>query len=285
MLLFRNTAIKRTYILRRTNSRPGQEIVPAKEAHNRKGTIMDLTKTISLTDYRMIKPTLARVIISTTGNLTKTEMADMLCAKLSYLAAPVEDSFRKLTKNTAIGFIRANRQIREYNKGIEARYKIMSSNILMDKQDRTLWEIKSGPGGSYISRQGNEDLSELVEASTVSRSDAPRLAHVTMAKAAPAEFAAFCTDTGAMDYGFVTRSNDKFAEIVSASLAEKIVVKNEMIASLSPVTIDRQVHNQILAKLNSEQKKKAADYWQALFSFAPEYAEQLVDAVNEDAMM
>lgn len=252
---------------------------------------MDITKTISLTDYQLIKPTLAKVVVATTGNLTKEEMADMLCANLKYLASPVEASFRRVTKNSAVGFIRANKQTRELDgagkKGdLTARYKVMGSNLLMDKQDRTLWEVKSGPTGSYIARHGNEDLSELVEASVHYRADVPKIGRITMAKAAPAEFAAYCTANGVMDYGFVTRSNESACEVVAASTASKQVVKNEMIAGLYPVTIDRDVHRQIMARvMTSDEKAKAAEYWRTLFQYAPEYADELVKAVNETSVM
>jgi len=252
---------------------------------------MDLTKTLSLTDYKLLKPTLAKVIVATTGNLSKTEMAEMLCAKLQYLAAPVEGSFRKLTSNSAIGFIRANRQTRELDtagkKGdLTARYKVMGSNLLMDKQDRTLWEVRSGPTGPYVARHGHEDLSELVEASVVSRSDVPRISRVTTAKAAKAEFTAFCTPLGVMDYGFVTRSNDSACEVIAASTGNRTVVRNEMIAGVYPVTIDRELHAQIKARvMTSEEKARAADYWRTLFSYAPEYADELIKAVNETAAM
>ena len=252
---------------------------------------MDLTKTLSLTDYKLIKPTLAKVIVATTGTISKEEMADMLCANLRYLASPVEGSFRKLTKDSAIGFIRANKQTRELDQAgkkgdLTARYKVMGSNLLMDKQDRTLWEVRSGPTGSYIARHGNEDLSELVEASVQNRADIPRVGRVTMAKAAVSEFAAYCTANGVMDYGFVTRSNDSAAEVISAATQQKTVVRNEMIAGLYPVTVDREVHKQVMARLmTGEEKAKAADYWRTLFSYAPDYADELVKAVNETAVM
>lgn len=252
---------------------------------------MDLTKTLSLTDYKLIKPTLAKVVIATTGTMSREDMADMLCAKLKYLAAPVAGSFRKLTTNSAIGFIRANKQTRSLDAAgkrgdVTARYKVMGANLLMDKQDRTLWEVRSGPSGAYVTRHGQEDLSELVEASLHSRADVPRIGRVTMAKAAVSEFAAYCTDTGVMDYGFVTRSNDSAAEVISASTKQKVVVKNEMIAGLYPVTIDREVHLQVTARtMTADERAKAADYWRTLFSYAPEYADELIKDVNETAVM
>lgn len=246
-------------------------------------------KVVSVTDYELMSPTLARVIIAWAGKMGRSEMYDALGQKLQYLAAPVENSFRRLTNTSAIGFIRANREIREFQspKTLTARYKVMGSNILMDKGDRTLWEVKSGPTGQYIARHGNEDLTELVEAATSrGRGDVPRLSRVTAARAAPSELAAFCTKSGVMDYGFVTSTGDKRCRVISQSTLGPVIVPNTMIASLHQVEIDRELHQQVMAKLDDGgERKKASDYWRTLFEYAPEYAEKLVHYVEEDSVL
>lgn len=254
---------------------------------------MDFTKTLVITDYKVVRPNLARVVISTTGQLTRSEVAELINKKLGYLAAAVENSFRSLSKGAAVGFVRANRSIRELDDAalkrgdVTARYTVMSSNMLMDKQDRTLWEVKSGPAGKYIARHGHEDLSELVEAS-VDRtvSGTPKLSRITMARAARHEFAAFCTNTGSMDYGFVLQAGDSHCEVFSASTSRQTVVANEMMVALQPVTIDPTMHREVMARVQTEEERAtAAAYWKTLFSYAPEYADQLVKFVNESAVV
>lgn len=253
-----------------------------------------MIKTVSVTDHKLVRPNLARVIIAWSGSPHRSELKDMLCAKLQHLAAPVEGSFRKLSDNTAIGFIRANRAIRELDaqglksKALTARYKVMSSNILMDNQDRSLWELRNGPGGNhYIARHGHEDLTTLIEAaSSHGRSDVPRLGRITMASAASGELASFCTMNGSTDYGFVIKAGADSTTVVSSTTGQSTQVPNSMINSLHPVRIDRATHEVIKAKIEDPQgRAKAIDYWRELFSYAPDYMEKMIHYVEEDTVI
>ena len=251
--------------------------------------------TISITDYKMISPTLAKVIVAWTGSMGKEEMAETLTDKFSYLAQPVEGSFRKLNSNTAVGFVRANREIRVLDKkpnsdGIVAsrtKYRVMSSNILMDNADKTLWEVKDdGAGGQFLARHGNENLAELIEAGTNhKRQDCPKVSTITMAKAAKGEFAAFCGTDGNMDYGFVTKISDTKCQVMARSTRTLTTVPMELVASLSLIPIDKEVHKIIAKEMTKDDISNAATYWRNLFSYAPEYADEMVHYTESDAVL
>lgn len=252
--------------------------------------------TISITDYSLLTPTLAKVIVAWTGEARKDVLASMLTDDLKYLAQPVENSFRRIGKNAGVGFLRANREVRPFDESVgpngivasRARYKIMSSNIMMDNKDRTLWELREGPGGSkFLARHGHENLAELVEAATNHRrQDVPRLSRVTIARAAQGEFAAFCGTDGNMDHGFVTRTAPSKTEVVSMTLHRTIVVPNTLIASLHQVKIDGEVHQGVLAALKDRAAaNKAAEYWKELYGYDPSYAEKFVHYTNSDAVI
>ncbi len=253
-------------------------------------------QTITVTDHKIIKPGLAQVIVAFTGDMNSETMASMLTEKLGFLGAPVEHSFRPLTKDSAIGFVRANREIREFNENRDPKtgqilarvqYKVLSNNVLMDNKDRTLWEVKDGPGGKYLARHGNENLAELIEASTnYARTDVPKLSRVTMAKAARGEFAAYCGLDGNMDYGFVTRASAAKTEIVSMATHRPVIVPNQLIASLTPVGIDKEIHKQVLARVQShDEKSKQIEYWKTLYAYDKPYADAFVTYVNNMATM
>jgi hypothetical protein len=69
-------------------------------------------QTVSLTDYELMSPKLAKVMISFTGKFNKESIRASLLEKFDNRAAPVEDSFREVRAGVAVGFLRANREVR-----------------------------------------------------------------------------------------------------------------------------------------------------------------------------
>lgn len=245
-------------------------------------------QTLSITDSKMIRPNLAKVVVAWTGKFTKDQMFAKLTEQLQYLAQPVENSFRTIRDGAAVGFVRASKEVRivESTKQLRAGYRVLSSNILMDNNDRTLWEVKDGAGGKFLARHGNEDLSELVESSTYhGRQDVPKVRHLAIAGAARNELVAFCTPQGDMDYGFVVRTSQDKCQVVARSTNTTAIVPNEQISSIHQVSIKASTHKEILAKMTSADRANAAEYWRTLFSYSPSYADQLVDYVNNDAVV
>ena len=102
--------------------------------------LRSLVNTVAITDYTMVSPSLARVIISYTGSPDKSFINNTLVKKFKGLAAPVEASFRSLDNNSAVGYVHLNREVRATNeKQIRASYKVLSKNILMSNEDDSLW--------------------------------------------------------------------------------------------------------------------------------------------------
>lgn len=249
----------------------------------------DFTKTVAITDYDMVNTSTARVIIAYTGRMTKEQIRAKILEKLDNRAAPVENSFRIVRASTtggvAVGYLRANKEVRVVDdKEIRAGYRVMSSNIMMDNSDRSLWEVKEGKGGKYLARHGNEDLSELVNATTKRRPDVPGLRHLATAAAAKNEFVAFVSPSGDMDYGFVTASNKEKVQVVSHTTQSPVVIDYSVIASISPVPVPKS-HNQAMIKagISPADKAQAVEYWRKLYSYNPAYMQDVIDQVNEDA--
>ncbi|QDH83590.1 hypothetical protein [Achromobacter phage Motura] len=247
--------------------------------------------TVNITDRVMETPTLAKVIVTTTGNPTKSQIHASICEQLQYLGAPVENSFRKVKQGVYAGFVRANREVRVIEKQeLTAKYRLLSSaaNIVMDKADESLWEVKSGSGGSYLARHGNENLSELidnrVEASAeFGRGYTPKVNQLTIGQGRRGEVAAFVTPSGDMDYGFIIRTAPDKCKVVSHTTKTEVVVPNRMVAGFYPVEIPREVHHKIMASFPVKASTKAseADYWKRAFAYAPEYADEIVDFIAE----
>jgi hypothetical protein len=239
-------------------------------------------KTVSITDYRLKSPTLAKVIISYTGEVDGKFIAASLSKQMGYQATPVEASFKKIKEGVAVGFIRANKEVRSVSKAeVTAKYRVMSSNILMDKEDNSLWDVKEGSAGKYLARHGKEDLTALVEASVQRRSDIPALRHITIAKAATSEVVAFVDDEGDVDHGFAVATSDDKVEVLSFNRRIPVTVDYDSVISISPVQIKAALHKEVLASLSPEQKKQSKEYYSALYGYAPEYLRQINKMIDE----
>jgi hypothetical protein len=246
--------------------------------------MQNIIDTVAVTDFKMQSKTLAKVMICFTGKQTKDQIRAALTEKFDGLAAPVDDSFRIVKAGVAVGFVRANKEVRVVNdKELRASYKVMSSNIMMDDSDKSLWEIKEGKAGKFLARHGNEDLSELVSANVNRRQDIPALRHLQIAKAAPGEFLSYVSKTGDLDHGFVVAASDKQVKVVSCTSKMPEVVAYDVVTAISPVPVHKAFAKKMVeAGISREDKAQAIAYWQEYYKYAPQYMEETIQQVNEE---
>lgn len=243
--------------------------------------------TIALTDYELVTPLLARVIVSYTGRMTREQIKANLMEQFDNLAAPIENSFHVIKATnyggTAVGFVRANKEVLVVNdKEIRANYRVMSSNIMMDNRDKSLWEVKEGRGGKFLARHGQEDLSELVEARIQRRTDVPALRHVAMASAVKGEYASYVSKTGDVDHGFVLAANESKVQVLSSTTGLAETVTANMVTRLDRVPVPKDFHKQMVkAGITPEDKAKAKEYWQKLYSYDPAYLSDVQKQVDD----
>lgn len=245
-------------------------------------------QTLAITDFKVINPSLAHTVISYTGKHNKETLYSSFLEKSDNKVVPIDNSFKTIRAGVAVGFVRANKEIRYigYMQDVRAAYRVLSSNVMMDNKDKSLWEIRTGKGGTYLARHGNEDLSELLEANVHRRSDIPGLRHITIAKATTGEFASFISETSDLDYGFVVASNAQKAKIVSHSLKTPMIVDNSMITAIAQVPIKKSFAQKMLkAGISRQDKDQAIEYWKQLYFYDPDYLQEVIDQVNEDSVM
>lgn len=244
------------------------------------------TQTLAITDFEVKTPTIAKVVISFTGRQTKDSIRAALLKKFDYQAAPVEDSFRLIKAGVGVGFLRTNKEVRVISKNeLRASYRVISSNIMMDNNDKTLWEVKDGKSGKFLARHGNEDLSELVSAAVYHRGDVPRLSNITIASAAAGEFASFVSKSGDLDYGFVVAANAEKVQVVSASSKMTIIVPQDMVTAMDRVPVPKSFNQSMVkAGISRADKDQAIEYWKKLYSYNPAYLDMVIEQVNEDTL-
>lgn len=249
-------------------------------------------QTLALTDYKMVSPTLARVVIACTGSPSRKQMAEMIRAKFDNLATPVEGSFKALPNNSAVGFIRANTEIRVVDeKELKAGYRVMSSNIMMDNQDKSLWSMQESSAGKFLARHGQEDLGELVNASVnyKPRVGVPSLRHLHMEAAVVREFATYVSaKTGDIARGHVidvSKDGSKI-QVVNASTGGVEVVASEMVTDLMRPPLPKAFKVQAAqAGLTTEEKSKAVEYWRLLYNYNKNYMDMVVEQTNEGTFL
>lgn len=243
-------------------------------------------QTATITDFRVKSETLAKVIVSFTGEFQAGELREKVAAALDYKAVPVVASFKRVSPGVAVGFVRANRMVRTPSKNeLTAKYRVMSSNILMDKEDKSLWEVKDTSAGRFLARHGQEDLSALVQASVMRRPELPGLRHLTIARAARSEVVAFVDAEGDIDHGFAIATSDEAVKVMSFNRRVPITVDYDSVVSISPVAIPSATHRQVMASLTAQEKNDEKAYYQRLYGYDPEYVREIARQIDQGTEM
>lgn len=247
-------------------------------------------RTVNLADSRMINANLAKVIIATTGACSHDDVQEQINAKLDGQGSIVAGSLRKLKGDriaaTYVGFVRSVSEVKDVEPHeIQANYHTVlasNSNVLVDNADGSVWGLKSGPTGKYLVRQSDEDLSTLINASTVHSASNIRVGHIDMQVPGKKALVAYVTPEGNMDYGFVTKvsAQNGVVELVSRETGNTRVVNTQLMAGSYNVEIDKKAHTVAAASLDAKEKDKMVAFYKALYSFAPEYLDEVVAQIE-----
>jgi hypothetical protein len=188
-------------------------------------------------EYKMVTPSLAKVTASIQPNAKRESILASITAALKSAGAPIAASFRKLNDTTIIGYVAASRETRpvESIADLAKDFRVLSSNMYLDNNDKTLWEMKEGASGKYLARNGVDDLESLVQASRVSPTGSiPRLNRVSMASVERHDLVAFVKQgpwTTDVDYGFCLSSNATGDAIVITDAGKQTVKSDFIIAA------------------------------------------------------
>lgn len=244
--------------------------------------------TLNVNDYEMLSPTLARVVVTYTGTLpVREEIRAAVARMFGGAASPVAESFRKVTDGVIAGFVKASREVREYDEGLvtAGKMRVVASNMLMDNTDHTLWEVKESSTGKYTVRKSDEDLSALVHLACRTQMTQPTLAHLASMPAEPKEFAAFVSeDSEEVEHGYVIASekgkmtvlpagSDTPVEVTTAHLVEVMNLDGE----------DSKAFGHEMAAEVAADKATMIEYYKKMFSYSPEYIAKVIQIINQHA--
>lgn len=226
---------------------------------------------------------------------------------------PIKASFRWLDesrRDSAIGFVYQPNHV-EFIAGdaVPAHYRQIAGNIYMDENDKSMWDMKQGAGGKYLSRQGVENLSAMLETARVSpRGSQPRMSKVLSAAVGPRELVAF-VDIGrrsaSMDYGVVLSTGDKSTLVLSHTQVEPVTVSNDLIVASYQIN-SKEVPALPKERVDAFKKMKAQsashverqraagvydphltpqEYWTLQYSYNQAYLDKVLKQVEEMAAL
>lgn len=111
---------------------------------------------------------LFKVVVTFSKPADKQDLYRAVAAATNNRVAPVEASFRHIPGTSAyVGFVAHNSEVREYETASVEKMKVMASNLLMDEQDHSLWEVRSNGDAKFLTRHAEDDLSSLVSLASV----------------------------------------------------------------------------------------------------------------------
>lgn len=267
---------------------------------NLKSAFKDLTP-VAINEYRMVNSRVAQVVISSMFPLSSRELTAALQERLPQAVQPLAGSFRWLDreKTTAHGFVaRVNPCVMLAGKDPSTEgFRLVASNMYLSDTDQSTWELKPGVSGSYMVRQGEDELGELLQASCSTTRSSTRMATIASATASPTEFVSFVNSLGtaspSVDYGFCQASaqDGSTMKLVTSSYDKEITVRSSEIISV------HQLDNKEVASLYSKgasrnqvassayDKEGSTAYYKKLYAYAPDYLNLVIKEINEMAAL
>lgn len=248
------------------------------------------TRTVNIVDHRMINANLAKVIIATTGEMDEEDITESLVDQFDGQGTVVKSSLRKVQDNgvtaTYVGFVKSMTEVRDVTpQELQASYKSIlasNANVLVNAEDQSIWELKTGAGGKYLVRKSEGDLSQIVASTVNHYAASAKLNSVQMQMPSVKSLVAYVTPEGNLDYGFVTKAStaNQCVELVSKETGNTRIVSTQVMAGAYDVEVDQDVHKIAAANISREAKDRQIEYYKALFAYAPDYMEKVIQMVE-----
>lgn len=251
-------------------------------------------RSAAITEYITISATVAKVIATFVGRMPAQDALDRITAVLGNRARPIQASFRWLEEHrAAIGFVTVSKAVKEFNSSVEAKMQKMNANLFLDQKDESLWKLEQGSGGKYLTRQGTDNLAELLEASRISpRGGTPRMSSILSASVRTSQFAAFVPEDGQMmDYGFCVGVGEGAYKVQSYTTGQTAVVSQDAVVGVYTVDLPPHITANLGAAPTPKGIKASADtdaqseYYRKAYAYAPAYVDLLIKQVEQMAAL
>ena len=252
--------------------------------------------TANVHDHAELDTGLFKVVCTlTTDKADADAVRHAVAAALGNELSVVEGSFRVVPSAAVpavVGFVRANNVSKPYTEEAASRMTVVAKNILMDKDDESLWEVRSAAGSKYLVRQVGDDLGQLVQLARVRAFNVPKLSQLVTSSFGQHEYVAYVDKTTqTLKHGFVLGAveceGDEDDLAVYSDIGDEIVIDPDTVVesafvgdALKEIAAEKQID--LPANLNSREGMKS--YYEAMFRYAPEYVTMLNGIIDQHAV-
>lgn len=251
---------------------------------------------LNIHDFQPINAQLARVVLTVnTLDVQPDELYHAVCAKFNEQVAPVAGSFRRLASTImpAIhGFVARNSEVVPYTKENAGRYRQTASNVLMDKEDESLWTMRKTASGTFLVRDVNTEIGELVQLAKVGgvkHARVPTCANVVVPALEVGEIAAYINpDLCELEHGYVIASLNGGTHYEIAALGEsesQPIAADMIVAAAFPNGSDREASPQVASPQSSLDKNALKEYYSRIYGYNPAFFERFVQGIDALAVM
>lgn len=228
------------------------------------------------------KPTLFKVIATFTGSETKQDMYLAVAKAANNKLSPVEGSFRKIAgSNAHVGYVTANLEIKPYTSDELKHMKVMASNLLMDENDTSLWEVRSGKDSAkFLVRHQEDDLSGAIELSSVKYVNrdfsVPELSRLAVDAIQVNQAVVFVNPrTEEISSGMVVSSTDEFIVVADFNDKKKVTIPTDLVVEVASVDFDTIKEN--FVEVSAPQvfsESSMEDYYFKVYGYDQNYWEK-----------
>ncbi len=246
----------------------------------------------SILDAKLVSAEVAKVIVS----LSDTKVSqDKVCASVASALdgqfAPVLGSFRPVDNGrqpTFIGFVAANREMISANEDRFQRLRPLTAGIMLDPEDDSVWNLHEGEHGTFVLREGEEDVGKVLETARVRQTNAPVLASLN-STAQVGDFISFVDGaSGSLRHGFVLASNgDNTIDVVTGEDEEPLTVAGEQVVEAVEFEDEDKQElekaSRVVKAAFEDTIPSQTEYYKQLFAYAPEYLKQIQEIIDGNA--
>lgn len=226
-------------------------------------------------------PSIFKVVatFSTIGSsVNKESLFHALATATGHKASPIENSFRQIPgTNAYVGFVSKNGEVRPYETAAVEKMKVMASNLLMDDEDHSLWEVRSNDTAKFLVRHQEDDLNDLLALASVKITNrdfnVPVLSSLGFADARVNECAVYVNpNTVSVGYGMVVASEDNSIRVVDLETKETASINNDFIVELASFSLD-EIKGQFkeVAAPEAESVLGMEEYWKQVLGYDAAY--------------
>lgn len=248
--------------------------------------------TVNVHDFKILSPTIARVVLSYTGQVpSKDQIRAKISAMFDNNATAIAGSFRELTRGgdvkSVIGFVKTSREVKEYTEATAKadEYKVMASNLLMQKADGSMWEIKTGAMGQYLAKQTSDDLRALVHLAQNTVNGLPKFNQIASlaAMTQPSEFCAYVDlDAEEVLHGYVVASEGDKLTVLAKETDEIVEVAADQLVQVQDLEgEDRKVMASPEMQNFGQDASGMIAYYKLAYRYDPAYIAKIIDMIGQ----